>query len=137
MRPRDSSSGWDYQSGGCVSIANGNELLTLNLTLPTGARIDYLRIFYYDTSANNSISWVSNYDGAGGLTDITNVSSAGNGGYGTQLSPLVNHVVDNLKSLLYPELARRSDGRQHGTLRPARRIPSADLGSRSKHRPFD
>lgn len=95
LRPRDSSSGWRYPGVGCVYINNGNELMTLDLNIPTGARIDYLRLYYRDTSASNSTAWITNYDGAGAFTDLTSVSSAGNSGYGTTLSPLVSHVVNN------------------------------------------
>lgn len=95
LRPRDSSSGWRYEGVGCVYINNGNELMTIGLDVPTGARIDYLRLFYRDTSANNSTAWITNYDGAGAFTDLTNVASTGNSGYGTTLSPLVSHVVNN------------------------------------------
>jgi hypothetical protein len=95
LRPRDSSSGWRYQGVGCVYINNGNQLMTVDLNIPAGARIDYLRLYYRDTSASNSTAWITTYDGAGAFTDLTNVSSAGNSGYGTTLSPLVSHVVNN------------------------------------------
>lgn len=94
--PRDSSTSWDYQSGGCVSAGVGNDIFTLHLDLPQGARIDYLRIYYRDTSAANSRAWVTTYDGAGNFSDLTAVDSTGNGGYGTTLSPYVGHVVDKL-----------------------------------------
>jgi hypothetical protein len=95
LRPRDSSSGWRYPGVGCVYINNGNQLMTIDLNIPTGARIDYLRLYYRDASASNSTAWVTNYNGAGAFTDLTSVSSAGNSGYGTTLSPFVNHVVNN------------------------------------------
>jgi hypothetical protein len=95
LRPRDSSSGWRYPGVGCVYINNGNQLMTVDLNIPTGARIDYLRLYYRDTSASNSTAWITNYDGAGAFTDLTNVASTGNSGYGTTLSPLVSHVVNN------------------------------------------
>lgn len=94
LRPRDSSSGWRYEGVGCVYRSNGSELFTINLDIPNGARIDYLRLFYRDTSASNGTAWITNYDGAGNFTDLTSVSSAGNGGYGTTLSPQLSHVVD-------------------------------------------
>ena len=95
LRPRDSSSAWRYPGVGCVYINNGNQLMTVDLNIPSGARIDYLRLYYRDTSANNSRAWITTYDGAGAATDLTNVASAGNSGYGTTLSPLVSHVVNN------------------------------------------
>ena len=98
LRPRDSSSGWDYGGVGCVSLANGSQLLNINLDVPNGSRIDYLRIYYYDTSGNNGRAWVTIYNGAGSYSDITTVTSAGNGGYGTALSSYVGHVVDTFEN---------------------------------------
>ena len=95
LRPRDSSSGWDYSGTGCVSRSSGSELINIHLPIPDGSRIDYLRIYYYDTSgSNNSRAWVTNYNSSGGYTDVTTVTSSGSGGYGTQLSDYSGHIVD-------------------------------------------
>ncbi|MCB0241893.1 MAG: hypothetical protein KDI12_00690 [Anaerolineae bacterium] len=94
LRPRDSSSGWDYSGVGCVSRASGSELLNIHLPIPDGSRIDYLRIYYYDTSGSNSTAWVTNYDSGGNFTDVTTVASSGSGGYGTQLSAYSGHVAN-------------------------------------------
>jgi len=94
LRPRDSSTAWDYTGGGCVSAAAGNDLFNIHLDLPDGARIDYLRIFYRDTSAANSRSWITSYDGAGNLDDIITLTYSDNSGYGTKLSAYSGHIVD-------------------------------------------
>ena len=97
LKPRDSSVNWASDgSGGCVYLSSGNAnvIVNLPLDLPNGVRIDYLRLYYYDTSAGTSYAWVTRYDGQGGMTDITNVASTGNSGYGTSLSALVEHVVN-------------------------------------------
>ncbi len=129
LRPRDSSSGWDYSGTGCVSRASGSELFNIHLGLPQGSRIDYLRIYYYDTSASSSTAWVTSYNSTGGFTDITSASSAGTGGYGTQLSSYVGHVVDN-SSRSY--VLNWSPGQNGSTmrlcgLRVAYRVPTRDL----------
>jgi hypothetical protein len=93
--PRDSSTTWAYPGVGCINAASGNAIFSLALHLPQGSRIDYLRLYYHDSSANNSSAWVTTYDAAGAFTDLTTVSSAGNSGYGSNLSPLVEHVVNN------------------------------------------
>jgi hypothetical protein len=86
----------DYQPGACVSaIDSGSQFLTLNLDLPDGVRIDYLRLFYYDTDASNGTANLRKYDAAGGYTEIATVTSAGNTGYGTTLSAYIAHVVNN------------------------------------------
>ncbi len=97
LKPRDSGQDWGNSgSGGCI-YANtlGSEVMNLHLDIPTGSRIDYLRLFFYDTSASTSNAWVTTYDGASGFTDLTSVSSTGNTGYGTSLSAYVGHIVDN------------------------------------------
>jgi hypothetical protein len=92
--PRASSTDWTYPGNGCISAAAANDIFNIHLPIPNGSRIDYLRIYYYDTSSSNSQAWVTTYNGAGGFSDLTTVSSAGNTGYGTMLSPFVNHIVD-------------------------------------------
>lgn len=99
LHPRDSSVEWNTGgSGGCLYQVSGDPYVIYNLhqEIPDGARIDYLRIFYYDTSASTSYAWVTRYDDTGGFQDITSISSVGTAGYGTALSPFVDHVVDNV-----------------------------------------
>jgi hypothetical protein len=99
LHPRDSSVEWSTGgSGGCLYQVSGDPYVIYNLheEIPNGARIDYLRIFYYDTSTSTSYAWVTRYDDIGGLEDLTYVGSEGTAGYGTALSPLVEHVVDDV-----------------------------------------
>ena len=70
------------------------DLFTLHLEVPHGARIDYLRLFFYDTSSANSQSWITTYNAQGAFSDLTSVDSVGTGGYGTNLSVYLGHVVD-------------------------------------------
>lgn len=98
LKPRDSAVNWASDgSGGCIYLSSGNSnvIVNLPLDLPDGARIDYLRLYYYDTSAENSSAWITIYDGQGGLDDVTSVASTGNSGYGTTPSVLVEHVVNS------------------------------------------
>lgn len=99
LHPRDSAVEWNTGgSGGCLYQVSGDAYTIYNLhqEIPEGARIDYLRLFYYDTSASSSYAWVTRYDDTGGLEDLTNVPSVGNTGYGTNLSDYLGHVVDNV-----------------------------------------
>ncbi|MBN1920531.1 MAG: hypothetical protein JW892_04755 [Anaerolineae bacterium] len=101
LRPRFSTTTWSWGgAGGCIyATANANEVFNVPLSLPEGSRIDYLRLYFYDTSASNSTAWLSYYNGAGGLVDLPNptgVVSSGNSGYGTTLSTYMGHIVDNL-----------------------------------------
>lgn len=98
LRPRDSSVNWTTDgSGGCAVLSSGDTSVVFNvhLDIPNGARIDYLRLYYYDTSANDSYSWITRYNNTGSLTDLTTVKSTGTAGYGTTLSPLLGHIVDS------------------------------------------
>jgi len=103
LRPRASTTTWaSGGSGGSIyAVANAGEVFNVPLSLPEGSRIDYLRIFYYDTSASNSTAWVTYYDGMGGLVDLptgSGVDSAGDTGYGTNLSAYMGHIVDNVNN---------------------------------------
>jgi len=73
-----------------------NDIFNLHLDLPDDSRVDYLRIYYYDTSAVDSRAWLTSYNDAGGYIDRTTLTSAGSTGYGTALSGFVDHVVDNI-----------------------------------------
>jgi len=97
LKTRDSAQNWaNSASGGCIYATTlASEIMNLHLDIPTGSGIDYLRIFYYDTNAANSSSWITTYDGDSGFADIATVSSSGTGGYSTDLSPYIGHVVDN------------------------------------------
>jgi hypothetical protein len=96
LHPADSSVGIDYNPGACVNATGASfDFFTIYSHLPQGSRIDYLRIYYYDTSGSNSTASIRKYDGAGNTSDIGTVSSSGNGGFGTQLSPYIGHIVDH------------------------------------------
>jgi hypothetical protein len=94
FRPRDSATGWDYQSVGCISARGGNDIFTLHLEVPHGARIDYLRILYYDTSATNTSGYITSYNAQGAVSDLIGATSTGNGGYGYVVSNYLGHVVN-------------------------------------------
>ena len=99
LRPRDSSVNWgNSSSGGCLYLSSGATATVFNihLDIPNGARIDYLRIYYYDTSTSNSQAWVTRYNDEGSLADVSGVTSLGPAGSGTNLSDLASHVVDSV-----------------------------------------
>ena len=130
LRPRDNSSGWDYSGTGCVSRSSGSELFNINLSLPEGSRIDYLRIYYYDTSgSNDSRAWITTYNASGGYSDITTVTSAGSGGYGTRLSSYLGHVVNNASNSYVLNWSANQNGSSMRLcgLRVAYRTPTQDL----------
>lgn len=97
FRPRDSDVTWNYDGVGCISKPSGpNHWFTLHLDLHEGARIDYLRLFYYDSNGtDNSDNWIVAYEADGNFDELINVESVGSPGYGTNLSPYLGHIVDN------------------------------------------
>jgi hypothetical protein len=126
--PRASSTTWGYPGTGCVNAVSGNDIFTLPLILPQGSRIDYLRLYYYDTSNNNSRAWITTYNGSGGFTDLLNVDSTGNSGYGNTLSAFSGHIVDNLSnSYVLNWQANQTGGSMRLCgMRVAYRIPATD-----------
>jgi len=94
---------WDvvYDSMGYVHRSGGGAMWA-TVTLPAGANIQWLDLYYYDTSAGSDITatlrayyggdfWgtVPNY------IDIASVSSSGSGGYGYAVSSYFSHTVNN------------------------------------------
>ena len=102
LRPRNSGDPWAASGdGGCIySTTDGSAVFNVDIQLPEGAAIDYLRIFYNDTSAVDANAWVTSYDGEGGYDDLLYVPSAGNSGYGTNLSPFTRVIVHNANQAL-------------------------------------
>ncbi len=96
LKPRDSTARWTSSAdGGCIYSSDPWIVYNVDIQIPEDARIDYLRIYYYDTSSNNASAWVTTYNGAGGLSDLISVTSSGNTGYGYVVSEYLGHVVDN------------------------------------------
>jgi hypothetical protein len=95
LRPRDSRVTWRYGGNGCVYVADTSDLLNIHVSLPEGSRVEYLRIYYYDTVVENSHAWLTRYDDGGIYADVLYVGSTGSAGYSTALSYQSNHIVDN------------------------------------------
>ncbi|MBN1640497.1 MAG: hypothetical protein JXA09_04610 [Anaerolineae bacterium] len=94
LRPRDSAVPWRYGGYGCVYVDSTADLLNIDLQLPTGSRVEYLRLYYYDASSTNGTAWLTRYDNAGGFYDLIMVTSSGEGTYGTTLSAYYGQTVD-------------------------------------------
>ncbi len=91
--PRTASTDWVYGGSGCIYTNSGGSFVH-NVTLPDLSRIDYVRMYYYDASASYCTGWLTVYDGQGGYSDLTSVTSANASGYGSYLSPFVNYIYD-------------------------------------------
>lgn len=94
FQPRDSDTGYDYFGDGCIS-SKGADYFTVDLQLPADAEIDFIRMYYYDSSSANARMYLTWYDGQGGYSDVTQIDSSGSSGYGT-VGGFTSYVVDPL-----------------------------------------
>jgi hypothetical protein len=78
--------------GGCAYVTGGDayEVWNLPLSLPNGAQVQFLRLYYYDTQAStNMIVWFTKYDRDGNNVGEWDVLS-NDGGFGyadVQITP--------------------------------------------------
>lgn len=103
FQPRDSAATFSYGGGGCIRRDSnvGDSWFTIDIQVPEGAIIDFMRVYYYDNSGTydiNSELWA--FDGAGGTTLIAEADSTGAPGYSTAGSGFFSHTVDNLNESL-------------------------------------
>jgi hypothetical protein len=82
FQPRDSDTGYDYFGSGCIS-SQGADYFVLDIQLPAGAEIDFVRLYYYDASSANARLYLTWYDAQGGYSDVVYVDSSGSSGYGS------------------------------------------------------
>lgn len=101
FQPRCSGQGYDYSGSGYIYATNNvctffNEVLWAPVTLPTGAQILFLDLYYDDTDATNDITAsLRAFSSGAGLTDITTTASSGSSGVGYASSPLISYSVNN------------------------------------------
>lgn len=100
FRPRDSATTWTYAGAGCITSTAGTQLFVHKLLLPQDAVVNYLRIYYNDTSTSDVSAYITSYDSAGGAADLTSAASSGTPGYSEALSPLIAYSVDNVSNVL-------------------------------------
>lgn len=95
LTPRDSSSTVTYPGAGCTTVSTA---LTTDLQLPHGSTLYGVRTFYYDNAATGSVqTWVTRYNGAGGITDLLNVTLPHATGYLNQYDLLPTaEVINNI-----------------------------------------
>jgi hypothetical protein len=108
--PRSSDATYSYSGAGCLQRNDtmGDTWFSLDVQIPDGSVIDFLRVYYNDNDATNDISaelWA--FDGAGGTTLIAEAESSDSPGYGAAGSGFFSHVVDNLNQSLVVVVALR------------------------------
>jgi len=104
LRPRQSGVGYATNgNGSCVYVTSGSATTVWNLplALPSGAKVQYVRMYYYDNDTGvNSNGWFTKYDLYGGLVDEWAVDSA-NGGNGYRDALITPTEVINYDSYSY------------------------------------
>ena len=101
FHPREATTTHNYAGAGCVNRTSSLGFLVSDLQVPDGAEIDFLRLYFDDTSGdNNAQAWLYAYDGLGNFTQITTVSSSGAPGESSAGSGFFSHIVDNTAEAL-------------------------------------
>ena len=101
FQPRCSALAYNYNGSGYMSVTNNpcnfaSEVMWAPVTLPTGALVQFLDLYYDDTDAANDITAVLRAtSNVGGLSNVTTVSSSGSAGVGYASSSLVSYLVNN------------------------------------------
>jgi len=115
--PRRSDTEYEYGGSGCLTRKDnfGDSYFYADLQIPDGAILDYLRVYYYDTSALNMRAALYSYDGYGNYTLITEVTGSGTAGYGSMGSGFFSYQVDTENEALV--VLADFDGSTDSTLR--------------------
>jgi hypothetical protein len=94
--PYSSSVSWVYSGGGCIShTGTGDHWFDIDVQVPTGAELDYVRVYFNDTDGSNDVSaFLFTYDGAGNYTNLATAQSTGTPGFSDEGSGFFSHIVN-------------------------------------------
>jgi len=107
--PYNSTTTWVYGGGGCIYRTGGSTWFDLDLQIPNGVDLDFLRIYFNDTDpVNDAVTWIQSYDGAGSSTNLTTASSTGTPGFSTAGSGFFSHFVDTVNESLVVRISFES-----------------------------
>lgn len=97
----NSTNTWGYGGSGCIYKTGGSAFYELDLQIPDGVELDFLRIYFNDTDAVNEASaFLFSFDGAGNNTQIASAGSSGSPGFSSAGSGFFSHIVDNVNEAL-------------------------------------
>lgn len=105
--PYSSTTSWDYSGAGCISFTGvADYWFDIDVQVPTGAVLDYVRVFFNDTDATHDVRAILyTFDGAGGFTSIADATSAGTPGFSSEGSGFFSHVVNTTNESIALRLA--------------------------------
>jgi len=97
----DSTNTWAYGGSGCIYKTGGSDFFDIDLQIPAGVELDFLRIYFNDTDAAfNARATLFSFDGAGGNTSIASAESSGTPGFDSAGSGFFSHIVENINESL-------------------------------------
>jgi hypothetical protein len=130
FHPFGSGTQFAYPGVGCISATGGTEKRFVHkLVLPQDATVKYLRLYAYDESASRVDAFFTTYDAAGAFDQLVSVSSS-NGGYVSDLSAEINHVVDHFTqpiNIVVNLGTQNDDTLQFCGVRIAYEMPASDV----------
>lgn len=96
LRPRASDVEFmPSPTGGCVyATAGASRVWNVPLYLPQGTNVQYLRMYYNDTSSADCSAWLTAYDLYGQVEAEWRVASTGDAGEGYNTSSVISHTID-------------------------------------------
>ena len=101
FHPLDSNVAYGTAPGGCLYQTGSGGDFASDIQVPDGAVIDYLRVYFYDTDGgSDAVAELYAYDGAGNSTLIASAVGSGTPAYGSAVSELFSHYVDNAAEAL-------------------------------------
>ena len=97
----DNTNTWVYGGSGCIFRTGGSISFDIDLQIPGGVVLDYLRIFFNDTDpVNDARAFLYAFDGAGNVTLLATAASSGTPGFSSEGSGFFSHNVDNVGEAL-------------------------------------
>lgn len=101
LRGRSSTTSYEYANQGCTYVTSGTgtgRILNTELTLPDGAVIKYLRVYYKDASSTGGVKgYITRYRPGEAAADLVWAGSTASyaGGYGYVVSTQITETVNN------------------------------------------
>ncbi len=97
LRPRSNTVSFTASGGGGCTYHTGGSTSTVWNTYvypPQGVTVNFVRMYFDDTSASDSTGWFTIYDLYGGIVQEWAVSSTGSSGNFFNDTAAIDHVVD-------------------------------------------
>jgi hypothetical protein len=101
FHPREATTNVQYGGAGCVYRNTPSGFVVSDLQLPQNAVVESIRVYFYDTNADQELDfYLYDYDALGTFRQLATVSSSGSAGRGTADTGPIGHIVDNAAAAL-------------------------------------